>query len=228
MCSVSVARAQTQGLNDTQRANSSVAQLQSQGPHANLGQTQEFYRIRCCDILNALNTYLIRSNGDTLPFSKCQEQEHECLSLKLIDIFFNHVRVLLNSSSGVSKDETHILISKDLISQKTATLFVLAFLGGSVPSEHELLDEHLSLEYDSTLERMSLRDSACAVNKTVYSTIVLASIALVVFFIAMQVIEVEKEKSTSGLHNSATTVMPGRTQTAVFPDKNLELMMRLR
>jgi hypothetical protein len=38
--------------------------------------------------------------------------------------------------------------------QKTASLVVLAFLGGSVPTEHGLLDEHLSLEYDSTLHKI--------------------------------------------------------------------------
>ena len=41
---------------------------------------------------------------------------------------------------------------------------------------------------NNTLDKVSVRDSTCSVNKTLYSTIVLASIALIVFCIAMQVI----------------------------------------
>ena len=151
------------------------------------------------------------------------------MSLKLIDIFVNHSRVLLNSTSVVYKDDTHIIISRNVMLQKTASLVVLAFLGGSVPTEHGLLDEHLSLEYDSTLDK--IRDSACAVNKTTYSTIVLASIALVVFFIAMQVIEVDKRKEMPDSELQGTTrsaFTSSNAQRITFTNKHLESMMRLR
>ncbi len=52
------------------------------------------------------------------------------MSLKLIDIFVNHSRVLLNSTSGVYKDDTQIIISRNVMLQKTASLVVLAFLEG--------------------------------------------------------------------------------------------------
>ena len=128
-----VTQTHTQGLNDTHQ-----------------GNIEHFVRLGCCDVLEVLSKYLLRSTGDLIEFQKCKEQEHKCLSLKLIDIFVNHSRVLLNSTSGVYKDDTHIIISRNVMLQKTASLVVLAFLGGSVPTEHGLLDEHLSLEYDST------------------------------------------------------------------------------
>ena len=213
-----VSQTHTQGVNDTRQ-----------------GNIEQFVGIGCCDILEVLSTYLLRSTGDLIEFRKCKEQEQKCLSLKLIDIFVNHSRVLLNSASGVYKNDTHILISRNVMLQNTASLVVLAFLGGSVPTEHGLVDEHLSLEYDTTLDKMLVRDSACAVNKTTYSTIVLASIALVVFFIAMQVIELEKKKEMPNNEpknelqgNGTSTSTVGYTQRSIFPSKHLESMMRLR
>ena len=63
-----------------------------------------------------------------------------------------------NSASGAHKDQAHIIFSKNAMLQ------------------------------NNTLDKVSVRDSTCSVNKTLYSTIVLASIALIVFCIAMQVI----------------------------------------
>jgi len=206
--------AQTQGLNDTHQET-----------------VEHFEKIGCCDVLDVLSRYLLRSTGDKIEFGKCKEQERRCLSLKLIDIFVNHSRVLLNSTSGVYKDDKHIMISRNVITQNTASLVVLAFLGGSVPTENGLLDQHLSLEYDSTLDKMSVRDSACLVNKTTYSTIVLACIALVVFFIAMQVIQVEKRKEMKESELQSTTRAPlasSNAQRMPFTNKHLESMMRFR
>ena len=44
----------------------------------------------------------------------------------------------------------------------------------------------MSLEYDDALDTLSVRDSFCATDKTIYSTIVVASISLIVFYIATQ------------------------------------------
>jgi hypothetical protein len=82
-----------------------------------------------------------------------------------------------------------IVLNHDTIINNALDLLVFSFLGLSVATQQGLFDEHLSLEYDSIMDKLTVRDSACAVNKTVYSTIVMASIALIVFFIVMQIIE---------------------------------------
>jgi hypothetical protein len=72
-------------------------------------------------------------------------------------------------------------------------MLVLALLGRASLPEN-LRQEHMSLKYDAALDVLSVRDSSCITDKTIYSTIVLASISLLVFFIACQVVESEKRK----------------------------------
>jgi hypothetical protein len=202
---------------------SSVIMTHGQGLNSTRVEfTDPYVKIGCCDLLVLLSTYMIHSTGDKITLEKCREHENECLELKLIHRFYQQTHSLLhttNSDDSTYKDQTHLLISKSALLTRTDILVVLAFLGRSVASDQGLIDKHLSLEYDSTTDNLSVRDSACAMNKTIYSTIVLASIALVVFFISMQVIESEKIKRKEAIHS--VTPVPIEKQA-------LQSAMRLR
>ncbi len=152
--------------------------------------------IACCDLLDLLGKYTIHDSGDRVPTSKCTQNQKKCLSLNLVKLFLKQTNSFLEQKSpgdGVHTNEKDIVIHHDTIFNNVPELIVFAFLGHSVATHRGLFDEHLSIEYDSILDKLTLRDSACAVNKTIYSTIVGASISLIVFFIVMQIIEEQKK-----------------------------------
>jgi len=212
-------------VNDTNLQNGEKYIRSAQVNDTNLQNGEKYIRIACCDVLELLSKYLLRSTGDLIQIDNCKEQERKCLSLKLIETFVNHSRVLMNSTAGIHRDDTHIVISKQTMLQNTAKIVVLAFLGGSVPTENGLIDAHLTLEYDNTLEKISVRDSTCAINKTIYSTIVLASIVLVVFFIAIQVIQMQKKKES---HEDGDAGSVSSQQAIMFRHRDSGSVLRVR
>lgn len=61
---------------------------------------------------------------------------------------------------------------------------------------------------------MSVKDSACSVDKTIYRTIVVTSIALLVFFVASKAVEKEQQEKrkrdqlTAEVHTSSNVANP--------------------
>jgi hypothetical protein len=162
--------------------------------------SQDSISIDCCDLYDLLTSYTVQTTGDKVDKSVCLHDE--CLTLKLIQLFVNHTRSMLDeklpSSSkhivSVRTTATHIEIMRSAFLQETKKVLVLALLGrASLPDN--LRHQHISLEYDTGLDTLSVRDSACAIDKTIYSTIVVASISLLVFFIATQVVEDDNRKN---------------------------------
>jgi hypothetical protein len=151
--------------------------------------------IQCCDLLEKLGKYTIHASGDQVPMDLCKKKEEKCLTLNLIQLFLKQKNAFLknsNTGNAVQTSNTEIVLDKGTILDNALDLLVFSFLGLSVATQQGLFDQHMSLEYDSILDKLTVRDSACLVNKTVYSAIVMASIALVVFFIVMQIIEEQK------------------------------------
>ena len=193
--------------------------------------------IRCCDLLEKLGKYTIHASGDQVPIDLCKKKEEKCVTLNLIQLFLKQKNAFLknsNTGTAVQTSNTEIVIDNNIILDNALDLLVFSFLGLSVATQQGLFDQHMSLEYDSILDKLTVRDSACLVNKTVYSTIVMASIALVVFFIVMQIIEEQKtehlkievrENVDSGSGNNTTT-KPQEMRMPCGP--NLQSLLRIR
>lgn len=193
--------------------------------------------IRCCDLLEKLGKYTIHASGDQVPIDLCKKKEEKCVTLNLIQLFLKQKNAFLknsNTGTAVQTSNTEIVIDNKIILDNALDLLVFSFLGLSVATQQGLFDQHMSLEYDSILDKLTVRDSACLVNKTVYSAIVMASIALVVFFIVMQIIEEQKtetlkpearDNGDSGSGNNTTT----KTQEMRMPcGPNLQSLLRIR
>jgi hypothetical protein len=167
-------------------------------------------RMDCCEMLYEITSYTVQSTGDKVERSRCLGQE--CLTLQVVQLFINHTRSILDSAStfgntdSVRVTDTHIEITQHVLLKNTQTMLVLALLGRASLPEN-LRQEHMSLKYDAALDVLSVRDSSCSTDKTIYSTIVLASISLLVFFIACQVVESEKRKQAGT--QSLNFVKPG-------------------
>jgi hypothetical protein len=161
----------------------------------NLLSTRDSLMIECCTMYKVLTSFMVPSTGDHVNNDVCMSKK--CLSLRLVQLFVNHSRSMLESQhiESVRTTETHIEIVPSVFLEKAQEVLVFAFLGRAVATEDGLRSEHMSLAYNSVTDALSIRDSSCAIDKTIYSTIVVASIALLVFFIATQVVETEKRKS---------------------------------
>lgn len=193
--------------------------------------------IRCCDLLEKLGKYTIHASGDQVPIDLCKKKEEKCVTLNLIQLFLKQKNAFLrnsNTGTAVQTSNTEVVIDNNIILDNALDLLVFSFLGLSVATQQGLFDQHMSLEYDSILDKLTVRDSACLVNKTVYSTIVMASIALVVFFIVMQILEEQKtehlkiearDNVDSGSGNNNTT-KPVEMKMPCGP--NLQSLLRIR
>jgi ABC-type dipeptide/oligopeptide/nickel transport system permease component len=77
--------------------------------------------------------------------------------------------------------------------------------------------QEMSLEYEHSTDKLSIRDSACATDKTVYRTIVVAFITLLIFFIASQVVtdDASKQNSVTGQKVVQATQAVAAVSTAI-------------
>jgi hypothetical protein len=138
--------------------------------------------------------------------------ESACHQLKLINSFITHTNSMLQSDTFpeiVQSSDNLIQINTEILPTHYTDLLVLAFLGRSVYYDRTLRD--LSMEYEQGTDTLRIRESSCNTDKSIYSTIIGASIALLIFFIASQVViddtseEVDQQTGTKYISTQAST-----------------------
>jgi hypothetical protein len=82
---------------------------------------------------------------------------------------------------------------------------VFAFFGRSVSPADET-DTDMWLSYDTKLNKIRFEDSTCDFNRNVYTTLVLASLVLLMFFIAVQVVAETEVSSAAPVVSVAVPV----------------------
>lgn len=154
--------------------------------------------VPCCVVLNLLYDHMVA--GDRLPADQCQQT---CAASPLVHLFVNQTRLMLDpgralAQGGVSVapglapgDGPRLLFEVDAARADFASLCVFAFFGRSVAPRAEEPDSPWWLTYVDG--RVALRESAGEFNKGVYTFLVLASVVLLIFFIAVQVKRDESE-----------------------------------
>ena len=149
--------------------------------------TTDFVSIPCCEMLKTLTQYTVQSTGDSV---RSQCEDNECVKLKIVQLFVNHAQKLLGNGE-TSFDQAYIKVSRNALLDNSPKMLVLALLGqASIPEK--LRDQSLSLEYNQASDVFFVKDSTCTTDKTIYSTIIIASIALLLFFIATTIIQSEQ------------------------------------
>jgi len=144
-----------------------ATQYVREGAAQDINTTLNWVRIDCCQMLGVLTTYTVQSTGDKVDLGSCRS--NECLELQVVQLFVNHTRSMLDSSSSfgssniesVRTSATHIEIMSSVLLQDTRKMLVLALLGRASLPEN-LREEHISLEYNDDLDILSRRDSFCS------------------------------------------------------------------
>lgn len=173
-------------------------------------ESPQLLKFQCCVLLEHLTRHLVRSGADKVKEQSCMESA--CHQLKLINSFITHTNSMLQSDTFpeiVQSSDNLIQINTEILPNHYTDLLVLAFLGRSVYYDRTLRD--LSMEYEQGTDTLRIRESSCNTDKSIYSTIIGASIALLIFFIASQVViddtseEVDQQTGTKYISTQAST-----------------------
>lgn len=180
------------------------------------GSLQSTLSIKCCDLLKALTDHMQRSTADKLQFPACTQSE--CNKLNLIHLFVNHTNSMLpsNTPTIVQASDENIIINTENLAKHYDDVLVLAFLGRAVYHQEIIKGSSLrdlSLEYDHSTDTLRIRDSLCTTDKSIYSAIIGASIALLIFFITNQVIADNASKQ-DGPNQDASALVVKATEQA--------------
>jgi hypothetical protein len=169
--------------------------------------------IDCCTVLKALYRYMAVDDK----YEPCTDVG--CSSLRLIQLFLNHTATTLAPTMHGVQSRGSDLVFRVPTGQGLAPLLVFAFFGRSVSPADEQ-DMELWLSYDTTVNRVRFEDSTCDFNKNVYTALVLCSIVLLMFFIAVQVVkDTEHESKEQVTDAKQATHQPSKVTAAVgFPD----------
>ncbi len=180
--------------------------------------------IDCCTLVRTLYRYM--SVDDK--YIPCTQGDEHCTSLRLIRLFMQH------SSTTLDTRHPALVRGSDIIFHmptdvNLAPLLVFAFFGRSVSPADES-DVDMWLSYDTKLNKIRFEDSTCELNRNVYTTLVLASLVLLMFFIAVQMAQETQEQQAAPVASASVpdnpTIMVPKSPDIVF--KHLIPNPRLR
>jgi hypothetical protein len=132
----------------------------------------------------------VERSGSSLPADACRAGGRRCMDLKLIREFVEQSRALLGRDR-VQTEDAALRITLPADAEPALELLAWAFLGRVValPSPSAAGQQKVLLEYDIHRNSMHVKRDSCEFDKGLYSAMVLASVALLVFFISMTVVE---------------------------------------
>ena len=200
--------------------------------------------VECCDVLHEMHRFLVDKPTDRMTTEACRRQTRQCLSYNLIRMFVKHSRLLLDPhnklpENGVRTTDTALVFSLSPTHLDIMSMSQFAFLGRSMAVDMSMSDATKWISYDIHNDKFYIEDSACEINRDIYTTLLLFSILLLVFFIGVQVqndmqqhelsepVRVEAEKCAA-VARPGTTVTPAITnRTHRMKDTgNMQLVFR--
>ena len=177
----------------------------------------------CCNIWAALQQFTVEKTGSQITLAHCQQQVR-CSDLKLVEVFVQQSRVMLSPTAVQYVDAHRIQINlTDTKPQKLLNLLALAFVGRQISVSDIDVGSQVQLIYDIQTDRFSVNRPACEYSKGIYNSMVLASVVLLIFFIAMQIIEQAKSQQTQ---DQQEKTQPTAVVAAASNDKAFHLRQR--
>lgn len=142
----------------------------------------------CCDVLTELHKF-VRERDE----NDCSTDAN-CNSLPIMLEFVKQTNSLLESNS-VQVNGSHLMFSIPTENEHLYKLLVYSFLGRILHEEQSKSADYNTnkwMMFDSNTRTFQFQQSMCDFNKTIYTTLVLASISLLMFFIGVQVVTATK------------------------------------
>jgi len=161
---------------------------------------------QCCAVLTELHKF-VRERDENDCFT---DVTGNCNSLPIMLEFVKQTNSLLESNS-VQVNGSHLMFSIPTENEHLYKLLVYSFLGRILHEEQSQSADYNTnkwMMYDSNSGTFQFQQSMCDFNKNIYTTLVLASISLLMFFIGVQVVAEKKSKQ-------ATKVMGPQEDTLI-------------
>lgn len=149
------------------------------------------WSVSCCSLWKALNDFTIEKTGSELP--SCTKQNIRCQDMNLIHKFISEIQVIVGKQNiKLNNDNLNITLACD-IQDNTVQLLALSVIGRVISKDNHA---PVQLVYDTQYDKLTINRPTCEYSKSIYNSIVLASVVLLIFFIGMQVIEEDSKSST--------------------------------
>jgi hypothetical protein len=189
--------------------------------------------VECCYLLQAMHRFLVDKPSDRVSLDSCRRNGRGCLSYNMIKTFVRHTRSMLDpqqklAGGGVTTTDNSLVFSLSNETLDVVSMTIFAFMGRSVATDSSMSDVTKWVSYDIRRDEFFLQDSACEINKDVYTTLLLASIVILVFFIGVQVRrdDAEKPPTDPAAEGSAAEGRARPTATTVRDKSNMQLLFR--
>jgi hypothetical protein len=200
------------------------------GPAQDLAARALVLEVECCDLLQAIHKFLVDKPSDRVSLESCRRNGRGCLSYNLIKTFVRHTRSMLDpqqklADGGVATTDSSLVFSLSNETLDVASMTIFAFMGRSVATDSSMSDVKRWVSYDIRRDELYMQDSACEINRDVYTTLLLASIVILVFFIGVQVRRDDTEKPLKEPGSAAEGATKAQPAT-VKPRSDLQLVFR--
>lgn len=168
------------------------------------------WQYECCEVFAAVSPYTREASGATLSHTACLVDQNACMNLQIVHQFITHTKSLLQDENVIVQDTKLKLcldkyffgtntsfVGSDSVTKKAnfMQLVTWAFLGrvvSNVDSANEM-DNEVKLVFDSEHNTLQFSRPLCVYNKKIYSAIIVSSVAFLIFFISMQLVEKDKQ-----------------------------------
>ena len=194
--------------------------------------------VECCDVLEHIHRLVVDKPTDRITSKTCRQDTKACLDYNLIKSFVKQTRLMLDphnklSEGGVTSTESALVFELQKEALAVTSVSIFAFMGRSLATDGSSSENTKWITYDVHKDKFFLQDTACEINRDVYTALLLASITLLVFFIGVQVQrdacakDIADEGSDVKQKNNAETTSPGSKPETKSGSQALRNMMRV-
>ncbi len=148
---------------------------------------------QCCAVLTELHKF-VRERDENDCFT---DVTGDCNLLPIMLEFRKQTNSLLGSTNSVQVNGSRLVFSIPTENEHLYKLLVYSFLGRILHEEQSKSADYNTnkwMMFDSNSGTFQFQQSMCDFNKNIYTTLVLASISLLMFFIGVQVVAEKKSK----------------------------------
>ena len=150
------------------------------------------HNFHCCQIWELMNQYTIEKSGAKFDMKSCLQVDTQCFATKLVSNFVEQTQYLIGAADFQIDKTSITVISNFDSSQNILHLLVTSYIGRAVSQNKNEANSEFQLMYDVNQNELSVKRSACEFSQGIYSTMVIASICILIFLISMQILEQNK------------------------------------
>ena len=163
---------------------------------ASNSNTSITYQFSCCEIWKMMDRFTTEKSGAVFNMNLCNQSPMKCFETKLIANFLEQTKVLAGSTNLQVQNQIITITLDTFPAQNLLQALVWAYIGRAVTQQNDNAEAQFKLVYDVNTNELSVERSACEFSKSIYSSMVIASVCILIFLISMQILDQYKTQQT--------------------------------